>query len=113
MLPRVRIAETEVTAHGGGVFTVTAEVENTGFFPTSLRHGQTSRSVGPTWVQIQVDPESILTGADKTADLGTLDGSGTRSDKVTWVIRGREGDRIEIRLYSQKSGRDTATVTLR
>ncbi|MGW8268641.1 MAG: M14 family metallopeptidase, partial [Longimicrobiales bacterium] len=113
MLPRARIAKTDVTAHGGGVFTVTVEVENTGFLPTSLRHGQTSRAVGPTFVQIQVDPDSILTGADKTADLGVLDGSGTRSEPVTWVIRGREGSQVEIRLHSQKSGRDTVTVTLR
>jgi hypothetical protein len=113
MLPRVRIADTKVTALGGGVFTVTVVVENTGFLPTSLRHGQTSRSVGPTFVQIQVDEDNILSGADKTTDLGTLNGSGSRSDGVTWVIRGGEGDRIEITVRSQKSGRDTATVTLR
>jgi hypothetical protein len=113
MLPRVRIAETEVTAHGGGVFTVTVEVENTGFFPTSLQHGTRSRSVGPTFVQIQVELDAILTGADKTTSVGTLNGSGTRGETVTWVIRGREGDQVEIRLHSQKSGRDTATVTLR
>ena len=113
MLPRVRIADTEVTAHGGGVFTVSVEVENTGFLPTSLAHGQTSRSVGPTFAQIQVDLEYILTGADKTADLGILDGSGTRSEKVTWVIRGQEGARVEIRLHSQKAGFETATVILR
>ena len=113
MLPRVSIAETEVTAHGGGVFTVTVEVENHGFLPTSLRHGQTSRSVGPTFVQIQVDDDDILSGADKTTSVGTLNGSGTRSEKVTWVIRGREGAQVEIKLQSQKSGRDNSTVTLR
>jgi len=113
MLPRVRIAEIEVTAHGGGVFTVTVEVENAGFFPTSLQHGTRSRSVGPTFVQIQVEPDAILTGAEKTTSVGTLNGSGTRGETVTWVIRGREGAQVEIRLHSQKSGRDTATVTLK
>ena len=66
MLPNVRIADTEVTAHGGGIFTVTVEVENTGFLPTSLQHGSRSRSVGPTFVQIQVDEDAILSGAEKT-----------------------------------------------
>jgi len=113
MLPRVSIADTEVTAHGGGVFTVTVEVENDGFLPTSLRHGQTSRSVGPTFVQIQIDDDDILSGADKTTSVGAINGSGTRSEKVTWVIRGREGAQLEIKLHSQKSGHDTATVTLR
>ena len=112
MLPRVRIADTEVTAHGGGLFTVEVEVENAGFFPTSLQHGVRSRAVGPTLVQIQVDAEEIMTGADKTTQIGVLAGSGAR-ESVTWVIRGREGGRVEIRLISAKSGHDTATVTLR
>ncbi len=112
MLPRVRIADTKVTAHGGGIFTVTVEVENTGFLPTSLNQGSRSRAVGPTFVQIQVDDDDILSGADKTPSVGVLAGSGTR-ESVTWVIRGREGAQVEIKLHSQKSGNDTATVTLR
>jgi len=112
MLPKVRIADTEVKAHGGGVFTVTVEVENAGFFPTSTQHGVSSRSVGPTLVQIQVDPDDILTGADKTASIGVLNGSGTR-EKVTWVIQGREGAEVEIKVMSQKSGHDSRTITLR
>ena len=112
MLPSVRIANTEVTAHGGGIFTVTVEVENTGFLPTSLQHGVRSRSVGPTFVQIQIDDDAILSGAEKTATVGVLAGSGSRG-KVTWVISGREGAQLEIKLHSQKAGRDTSTVTLR
>ncbi len=112
MLPRVRIADTEVTAHGGGVFTVKMEVENGGFFPTSTRHGTTSRSVGPTLVQIQVDDDDILTGADKTVSIGVLNGSGAR-ESVTWVIRGREGAQVEIKLLSVKAGHDTVTINLR
>ncbi len=112
LLPRVRIADTKVTALGGGVFNVTVEVENTGLFPTSLRHGQVSRSVGPTFLQIQLDDDTILTGADKTTSVGILNGSGGR-ESVTWVIQGRQGAQVEIRLHSQKSGHDTATVTLR
>ncbi len=113
MLPRVRIAETKVTAHGGGVFTVAVEVENTGFLPTSLQHGTRSRSVKSTFVQIQVDDDDILSGAGKTTNVEVLSGSGTRSETVTWVIQGREGASVEIKLQSQKAGRDTATITLR
>ncbi|NNM07029.1 MAG: hypothetical protein HKO65_18185, partial [Gemmatimonadetes bacterium] len=112
MLPRVRIAETEVTAHGGGLFTVTVHVENAGFFPTSIQHGVRSRAVGPTLVQLQVDADQIMTGADKTTSVGVLAGSGAR-DSVTWVIRGREGGRVEVRLLSAKAGHDTTTITLR
>jgi hypothetical protein len=111
MLPRARIVEAEVEAHGGGVFTVTVEVENAGFFPTSTSHGVTSRSVGPTSLQIQVDAKAILTGAEKTTSVGVLNGSGDR-EEVTWVIQGRQGSEVEIKL-SQKSGQDSRTVTLR
>ena len=112
MLPRVRFAETDVTNHGGGVFTVTATVENIGFFPTSLQHGVVSRTVQPTTVQIQVDPESILTGDAKTSNFRQLDGSGARAE-FSWVIQAREGATVEIRLRSQKGGSDSITVTLR
>ena len=112
MLPRVRIAEATVTAKGGGVFEVEVAVENTGFLPTTTQQGMISGSVGPTQVQIQVDAGDILTGADKTVNVGRLDGSGAR-EAWTWVIRGRQGDRVEIRLRSQKAGTDVTTVTLR
>ncbi|HSW29446.1 MAG TPA: M14 family metallopeptidase [Longimicrobiales bacterium] len=112
MLPRVRIAAAKVTANGGGVFTVEVAVENAGFFPTSTQHGVTSSTVGPVQVQIQVDAADILTGADKTVTVAKLDGSGAQ-ERWTWVIRGRQGDRVEIKLRSEKGGTDLATVTLR
>jgi hypothetical protein len=112
MLPRVRIAETKVTAHGGGLFTITVEVENTGFLPTALRHGQRNRAVGPTLLQLHVDNDNILSGASKTASVSVLAGSGSRAS-VTWFIRGREGAEFEVTLRSMKAGHDTTTVTLR
>ena len=112
MLPRVRIASTEVEAHGGGVFTVTAHVQNTGYFPSALQHGVRSRSVDPVSVQIQIDPDDILTGASKTYMIQKLDGSGT-TQAISWVIQGREGASVEIRVRAEKGGSDTATVTLR
>ena len=112
MLPRVRIADTKVEAHGGGLFTVTVQVENTGFLPTSLQHGSRSRSVGPTLLQIQIDDDDILSGAAKTASVGVIAGSGSR-EEVTWFIRGREGAEVTLTLRSMKAGHDTATITLR
>jgi hypothetical protein len=112
MLARVRIADTKVTAHGGGIFSVSVEVENSGFLPTSTQHGVRARSVRPTMVQIQVPPESILTGAAKTSFIQKLDGSGSR-ESFTWVIQGRAGAEVEIKVRSDKAGTDTATVTLR
>ncbi len=112
MLPRVRIVDTNVTAHGGGIYTVEATVENQGYFPTSLRHGIVADAVDPTMVQIQVDPEQIITGDPKTAMTDTLAGSGSR-ETYSWVIRAPGGGSIEIRARAEKGGTDTATVTLR
>ena len=112
MLPRVRITSTEVEAHGGGVFTVTAHVQNTGYFPSALQHGVRSRSVDPVSVQIQIDPGDILTGAAKTHMIQRLEGSGA-TQAVSWVIQGRDGASVEIRVRAEKGGSDTATVTLR
>jgi len=112
MLPRVQVAETEVTAHGGGVFTVSVEVENTGYLPTTLQHGVVSRSVAPTIVQIGVEPEAIMTGDSKTSRIQKLDGSGSRA-RFSWVIQGRNGQEVQIRVRSEHGGTDTATVTLR
>ena len=112
MLPQVRVAGTEVTSHGGGVFTVSVTVENAGYFPTALQHGVIARAVDATTVQIQVPPEAVLTGADKTHRITRLEGSGAR-EQVTWVIRGRQGATVEIRVRAEKGGTSTTTVTLR
>lgn len=112
MLPRVRIASTEVKAHGGGLFTVTVDVENTGFLPSSLQHGVVSGSVKPTLVQIQVPAENIVTGAPKAMRIASLNGSNSRQ-RISWVIRGRSGAAVEINVLAQKGGTDSATVTLK
>ena len=108
----VQIADVEVSNHGGGVFEIRAQVENAGFLPTALAQGVASRSVAPTMVQLDVAPENVLTGDRKTSFFQALNGSGTR-ESYTWVIRGRAGDRIELRVRSQKGGTDTETITLR
>lgn len=112
MLPRVRIAKTEVKAHGGGLFTVTAEVENTGFFPASLQQGVITGAVKATLVQIDVPSESIVTGSPKSVRLPTLAGSSSRQ-KVTWVIRGKPDANVAITVLAQKGGTDSTTVTLK
>ncbi len=108
----VSIADIEVTSHGGGVFEIKAEIENSGYLPTALRQGVEARAVAPTMVQLDVPPENVLTGAAKTSFFQTLNGSGTRETYV-WVINGRQGSNITLTVRSQKSGSDTATITLR
>lgn len=112
LFPRVRIVETGVTAHGGGLFEVTAEVENAGYLPTAMAQGVTARAVAPVMVQLGIDPDALVTGDAKTSFIPSLDGSGTRRS-FTWMVRGRRGQEVELRVVAQKAGQATTTVTLR
>jgi hypothetical protein len=112
LFARVRIAKTEVTSHGAGIFEVKAEVENTGFLPTAMQHGVRARAVPAVMVQLDVAPESVITGAAKTSLINSLNGSGAREEFV-WLIRGDPGERVELRVRSAKSGLDSQTITLR
>ncbi len=107
----VKIAKTEVINHGGGVFRIKAEVENAGFLPTSTAHGVTSRSVKPTMVQLGIAPEALLSGSTKTSFFQAMDGSGTRQ-KFEWLIKGKKGDEIELKVAAQKGGTDTKKLRL-
>ena len=112
LLPRIRIAKTEVKSHGGGLFTVNVDVENTGFFPASLQHGVVSGSVKPTLVQIQVPSTDIVTGSPKSVRIPNLNGSNSRQ-RITWVIRGKPDATVAITVLAQKGGTDSTTVTLK
>ena len=112
LFARVQIADVDVTDHGGGVFRIKAVVENAGYLPTSTAHGVVSRSVRPTMVQLEVDPDAILSGDEKTSFFQLLDGSGRRTE-FEWIISGRRDDTVQLRVVSQKGGSDTADVSLR
>lgn len=111
MHARVRLADVTAEAHGGGLFTVSATVVNDGYFPSSLRQGVISRTVDPVLVQIQVDPDQVVTGAAKSHRIQTLAGSGTR-ETVSWVVRADSGQQIEVTVRSEKGGSDSSTVRL-
>lgn len=112
LFSKVRVASAAVTSHGGGFFHIRAEIENTGFLPTALAQGVSSRGSRPVMVQVQVPPDDIVAGNPKTNFIAALDGSGRRA-KFEWLIRGKAGDTVEIRVVSQKGGADTMSVVLR
>jgi hypothetical protein len=112
LFPRVNVASLEAVSHGGGIFRIKAEVENTGFWPTSFAQGQTARSVKPTMVQLGVEPGAVLSGSAKTSFLPALAGSGSRA-KYEWLIKGKTGEVVELLVRSEKGGTATARVTLK
>lgn len=112
LFPRVKVASFEAVAHGGGVFRIRAEIENTGFWPTSLAQGQTARSVKPTLVRLGVEPGDVLSGSAKTNFLPVLAGSGSRA-KYEWLIKGKTGEVVELLVQAEKGGTAAARVTLK
>ncbi|HEX7486145.1 MAG TPA: M14 family metallopeptidase [Vicinamibacterales bacterium] len=112
LFAKVKIARTEVTALGAGLFRIKADIENSGYLPTAVAQGVQARAVKPIMVQLGVPPESILTGNEKTTQIPTLAGSGSRQS-FEWVIKGAPGSTVTLKAVSQKSGTDTATLTLR
>jgi hypothetical protein len=112
LFPKIQVASTEVTNLGGGLFRVKAEIENRGFLPTSTAQGIVSRSVRPALVQLGVDPRDIVSGDAKTNNIQVLAGSGRRQS-YQWIIKGKAGATITLKVVAQKGGTDTATITLK
>ena len=111
IFPKVKIAKAEATALGGGIYRIRADVENAGYLPTTMMQGVIARSVKPVMVQLGVPPDSIITGNEKTNSINALAGAGTRQS-FEWVIKGKPAQAITLKVMSQKSGADTATITL-
>jgi len=109
---KIHIARTEAQALGGGLYRITADIENTGYLPTSLAQGVVARSVKPVMVQLGVPPESIVAGNEKTNSINALAGSGTRQS-YEWVIKGKPAQAVTLKVVSNKSGSDAASFTLK
>jgi len=112
LFARITIAKTDIVNEGGGLFRIKAEVSNEGVLPTALRQGVVSRSVKPTMVQLEVKPDQIISGNSKTNFFQALEGAGSRQ-KFEWLIKGRTGDQIELKVVSQKGGTDITKITLK
>jgi hypothetical protein len=112
VFPKVSIASTSVTSLGGGLYRVKAEVDNSGFLPTSTAQGVRARSVKPTMVQLGVNPDDIVSGSAKTNFFPALAGSGRRQS-YDWIIKGKPGSTITLKAVAQKGGSATTTLTLK
>jgi len=112
LFPHVKIAKAEVTAHGGGIYRIKADVVNTGYLPTALAHGGTvARAVKPTMVELGVDSKDIIAGSERRSFVTALPGSnGLQS--YEWIVKGKPGSTVTLKVVSQKSGTDSATVKL-
>ncbi len=109
-LPRIGIRKFETHHLGQSVYEVKIQVENTGFLPTSLAHGQTTREIYPMRLIIELDNELFLSGT-RTTNLQVLQGSGGM-EELRYIIRSSDRKKIDFKVISMLAGQVSGTIDL-
>lgn len=111
LLPSVTLRDVAVESLSDGVFRIKASVANEGFFPTLSGLGELARWPRRVRVEVVTDGQEIASG-HAVQLLGALPGSGNGQD-FEWVVVGRAGSQVTIRVSSPVAGESSQTVTLR
>lgn len=110
-LPRIGLRQGKCTHLGESVFEIELQIENTGFSPTALAHGERTREVHPTRVVLDVRAEPLLAGTRVTY-LPVLAGSGGAA-KVRWTVHAPDRSEIRFQVISMLAGRVDGVIDLR
>ena len=108
-LPRLEIGKTEVLPLGGGVFRLKAWVENSGYLPFPTAMGGRNARMTPAVITLEGDGLDLVEGLKRSAlkEIG-----GGQSRPFSWILRGRAGDKVQIRLTHASGWNDAKTVIL-
>jgi len=109
-LPRIGIRNIETRHLGQSVYEVEIQVENTGFLPTSLTHGQTTREIYPTRLVIELDDKFFLSGT-RITNLPVIQGSGGMA-QVRYIIRASNRKKIDFKVVSMLAGQVSGAIEL-
>ena len=109
-LPRIGVRKIETKHLGRSVYEVKIQVENTGFLPTVLEHGQTTREIHPTRLVLKLDDESILSGT-RITNLPVIRGSGGMAE-VRYIVRAADRKKVDFEIISMLAGRVEGTIEL-
>jgi hypothetical protein len=109
-LPRIRIRKIETRHLGRSVYEVKIQVENTGFLPTSISQGQTTREVYPTRLIIELDDKLFLSGT-RITNIPLILGSGGM-EEIRYIIRSSGRKKINFEVISVLAGQVTGTIEL-
>jgi hypothetical protein len=109
-LPRISIRKIETKHLGQGTYNVEIQVENTGFLPTSLSQGQTTREVYPTRLVIELEDDYFLSGARITS-LPVIPGSGGMVE-ARYIIYAPDRKKISFEIISMLAGQVEGTINL-
>ena len=108
--PRISVARTECRLLADSLYEIEILVTNTGFLPTSLAHGETTREVYPTRVVLDLEPQCFLAGT-KTTVLPPIAGSGGTA-KARYTVRVPDRKEVRFQVISVLAGRTEGTIEL-
>lgn len=108
-LPRIGIRKTEVTSLGESVYEIKVFVENSGYLPTTLAQGATSREVHPLRVTLKTEAKTILSGA-RTTMINNLQGG--EAKEVRWIVRAKGTEKLEVEVISMLAGQTQETIEM-
>jgi hypothetical protein len=110
-LPRVGIRKIETRHLGQEVYEIKIQVENTGFLPTVLAHGRTTRELHPTRVVLEADDECFLSGKSMTT-LPPIQGSGGMAE-IRYIMHVAGREKIEFKVVSMLAGQVEGVIELK
>jgi hypothetical protein len=109
-LPRIGIRKIETKHLGQAVYEIKIQVENTGYLPTSLAHGQTTGEVYPTRLVMEIKDKFFLSGT-KITYLPVIQGSNGMSE-TRYIIHAPENKMINYKVISMLAGQVEGTIEL-
>ena len=109
-LPRIGLRKIECRHLGRSVYEVEIQIENSGFLPTVLEHGKTTREVHPTRLVMELDDESFLSGR-RITNLPAIRGSGGMAE-LRYIVRVPEREKIDFEVVSMLAGKVKGSVEL-
>jgi len=109
--PEVSLSEPEITRLASGLYEVKVALVNDGYLPTGTAMAVKNRRARPYVVRLDIPNEQVVTGR-RVNKLWSVPGSGGR-EQMRWIIRGSDGGRLKITVYSEKFGQFELAVTLR
>ena len=110
-LPTLEVSDPVAERLGDGLWRVRVRASNPGLLPTMSAIGVKARRIAPVVVTIEVEPDTIVSGA-RVRQFWSIDGSGGHADGE-WIIRGEAGQRITIATHSSVYGDRENSVELK
>lgn len=111
-LPRIAIDKVNVTALHDNLFRVQVFVTNSGFFPTNTDLGIYSKWNPKVKLSLIPDKGQKLIDNKEFHLIDTIDGSGGTQD-YSWVILGKKGGRLTVRVDCPMAGHDEKIIDLK